>query len=1020
MARFVFAQTPIDPQHEYAVMYAQMGVGILSMVCTLLAVLTYFAIRSYDRYLVNRLSFRLMAYVCIVDFLYTLSQTLAYRVIVGTGAACRFFAWGFVFFGLVSIMIRTIMAFHLQQLIVFHNNTYVARERYYWGITLAFCLTVSLIPLFAQQLGDAPWKGQCWYLHNGQKSGVVWAWTTYYGWMVIFIIYSVVALISIGVVIHYKIRQVTKQLQSQSAQLELKRHRRRRGSSMSIRSLLAILTDWTIRRPSSRAHTHNHNHTRTRAHAHPKDAGDLEYGSNNPQSTFLSSDDDAYDFPSTAPPSDPIPPQTWSRPGLTHCTLRDNTNRPVNLVNKLALRVMWYPLIPVLCQSLDIVEQFSQIGTQRFLYTLYLLSTIASAIQGFLTAMVFFTDPVVVKWWGLMKQDLIVVFFYEFEWEKFRMDHDFRIRRERNDTTLTNAARDFTINRCLRHWNSRGHHGDRQRRRDLPRPNRGDTQSDTHSNRSSTSGSNPSQGSPPLPAKRPNCYQKRSVLSGRKSFWDRPKLHSYPFRSPRSPSVQAILDHHRRHRSEPQITSNSAIPWLVPPNPFLPFRPRRSEGNVGILDGHRLRHPSNNKLPASSNFPTRRESLVSFVEGTNHARQNRPYSHYRRRSGQPGPLPWTAETSDIPFGDVPANDTYRPQGSLASGSTLRSRSINGWSSLRPGGARELERIGPPVVDNNPRATWGSLASSINYNHIPFHRQSLSESQAITSGHNAYHTENVPFNPLDSQPTLERRLYVSSPHPLSSQENTMGSPDSSGRQGSSVPPISGALTRDAEYSQRSPGLHSIGPVGHSLRNDAFSLDPLSTTRQMPSIQDRTQLSEYSLGIGPLPPQDTTSNHHHLRIPKSSDSTATVARHGQSLSPSNSIATTTTTTSTSLGGLPRGPVKRSLSTILTPEERFRLQVNHYRAWRKRAQDTRVRQWCSLRIPGSSLDQPLAAISRTPPFHVPSPHHPLRYYFGRCIHWWVKNYLVSDRDKLELDYIIGAIHFDPRSQRPPYPDA
>ncbi|KAJ1961526.1 hypothetical protein IWQ62_003833, partial [Dispira parvispora] len=86
---------------------------------------------------------------------------------------------------------------------------------------------------------------------------------------------------------------------------------------------------------------------------------------------------------------------------------------------KLVLRVSWYPLIPFVCQIPDIASQISSFATQYHAFPLTLIAYIALGLQGTLTAMVFFTDPVITRSWRLLKRDLVTVFYFEYEWLKF-------------------------------------------------------------------------------------------------------------------------------------------------------------------------------------------------------------------------------------------------------------------------------------------------------------------------------------------------------------------------------------------------------------------------------------------------------------------------------------------------------------------------------------------------------------------------------------------------------------------------
>ncbi|KAJ1657880.1 hypothetical protein IWQ61_002799, partial [Dispira simplex] len=89
------------------------------------------------------------------------------------------------------------------------------------------------------------------------------------------------------------------------------------------------------------------------------------------------------------------------------------------ILYKPVLRVSWYPLIPFICQILDIASQIASFATRYHEFPLHLIAYIALALQGTLTSMVFFTDPIIIRSWRLLKRDLVTVFYFEYEWLKF-------------------------------------------------------------------------------------------------------------------------------------------------------------------------------------------------------------------------------------------------------------------------------------------------------------------------------------------------------------------------------------------------------------------------------------------------------------------------------------------------------------------------------------------------------------------------------------------------------------------------
>ncbi|KAJ1926296.1 hypothetical protein IWQ60_003916 [Tieghemiomyces parasiticus] len=386
---------------QSAIVYIGVGMGILSMVTTFLAFLTYLAILNYDRYLVNRLSFRLTALVCAVDFIYSFFQGLGHSRIVGTGAACRFFGWGYTNFGLISVIVRSTMAFNLMQLVIFRRASFARHERLFWLGTISFALAASLVPLCAGALGLSVPSGDCWYRRETEEGGQAWKWTTYYGWVLLCIIYSTISVVVIAITVRRRINRPELVPATSSSHF----NPLHRLSHLSIYSITSVLRRLSLR------HTRRHGGWDDRGEGSTSDAV-------------------------LAPPNSPVAANSELSRAInaTH-------NRPTNVLYKLILRVMWYPLIPAICQTLDVIENIVGLTTRRIYMPLYIISLVLVGMQGFLTAFVFFTDPVIVHAWTLFKCDLVVVFFFDYEWGMFRAANDWRIPpSQRNQSSVSRPS----------------------------------------------------------------------------------------------------------------------------------------------------------------------------------------------------------------------------------------------------------------------------------------------------------------------------------------------------------------------------------------------------------------------------------------------------------------------------------------------------------------------------------------------------------------------------------------------------
>ncbi|KAJ1974415.1 hypothetical protein H4R34_004725 [Dimargaris verticillata] len=402
MTRFSWSIAPLAvTQSEFsAIKYIKLGVGLLSMISTLLAFSLYWGLYAYDRFLVNRLSFRVMAMTCAFNFFYSLFQLLSVAGTTIHPAKCRFIGWGFVQSALLATFAPTVLAFNLQNICLRQKPMPGYYERVYWLFIFIISLTITTVPLAANEFGWNEWKRVCFYKQDGTIEGLVWQWSTYYGWTLLCIVYSAVVFITVVFTL--------KRRQRRDARLFTSNTR----STSTARQLCHLSCCSSSLRP---------HRARYRSQAalpsglpvnHPTIPTFLDDSSAFPSGQPITSYTSGLTAPTNAPESEPS--QTGPQ-----ATLRTAPS-PATINHKQMLKVVWYPMIPVVCQMTQIAEKIHSAVQQELNFPLFAASVAMTALQGFLAAMALFLDPLVAQAWSLIREDLITVYYYEFEWQAFQ------------------------------------------------------------------------------------------------------------------------------------------------------------------------------------------------------------------------------------------------------------------------------------------------------------------------------------------------------------------------------------------------------------------------------------------------------------------------------------------------------------------------------------------------------------------------------------------------------------------------
>lgn len=106
--------------------------------------------------------------------------------------------YGIIFFGLLSTLLTSCIAFNLLFVFVLKRPTTSTLEAIYFGFTFAISFALPTLAIATGRIGWA--GGECWFKTNeGEASNVLyaWEWGIFYGWVLFTIIFCAAVLIAV-------------------------------------------------------------------------------------------------------------------------------------------------------------------------------------------------------------------------------------------------------------------------------------------------------------------------------------------------------------------------------------------------------------------------------------------------------------------------------------------------------------------------------------------------------------------------------------------------------------------------------------------------------------------------------------------------------------------------------------------------------------------------------------------------------------------------------------------------------
>lgn len=143
----------------------------------------------------SRISLRLAVNGIFFDILYAIAYVIS-SFPTGPGPLCRWSMFFTVLFLLCSLFITAAIGLNLLVVFVFkvQKDRHVERGCYF-----AAGITAVVIPAVALGLGRFGWDGtECWYTFQEEVDDFdvvfAWQWATYYGWILLTVVFSTVAM----------------------------------------------------------------------------------------------------------------------------------------------------------------------------------------------------------------------------------------------------------------------------------------------------------------------------------------------------------------------------------------------------------------------------------------------------------------------------------------------------------------------------------------------------------------------------------------------------------------------------------------------------------------------------------------------------------------------------------------------------------------------------------------------------------------------------------------------------------
>lgn len=192
----------------------------LSALACFLVLLVYVCLRrSKQRQAVDRVSIRLAAAACLVDFSYCLVQIFSNLPL--QGVVCEASTWAYICLTLLSTFFFTCIAINLQLIFLTNVKPRACLEIWYFAGALLLALLIPAVGWILRLYGSDPLiSGGCWFKGDGKASSLLWQWILLYGWLAACIIYCYVIVFLVFRRISAQLRDIDRSFNGANRALE--------------------------------------------------------------------------------------------------------------------------------------------------------------------------------------------------------------------------------------------------------------------------------------------------------------------------------------------------------------------------------------------------------------------------------------------------------------------------------------------------------------------------------------------------------------------------------------------------------------------------------------------------------------------------------------------------------------------------------------------------------------------------------------------------------------------------------
>ncbi|KAJ3177996.1 hypothetical protein HDU85_005716 [Gaertneriomyces sp. JEL0708] len=235
-----------DPAFEKALSRGSQAAASLSIIGAFCVIVTFFVIRKLQPKLAQRVSLRLAVAIAVCDLLSAIFYLVA-ALPTGPSPICAPAMFLNVAFLLMSLFSTSAIALNIFLVFVMKVAKRQNLEKTYYIVAGIAALT---IPLITWARGRFGWnESECWYkwsLDEPYEPVVIWQWTTYYGWVMLVILFCTTS----TALFWWSVRRpVTQDMTTNTPQNTL--GERQAANSLGIHAMLSE-TDRMVRRAVSR------------------------------------------------------------------------------------------------------------------------------------------------------------------------------------------------------------------------------------------------------------------------------------------------------------------------------------------------------------------------------------------------------------------------------------------------------------------------------------------------------------------------------------------------------------------------------------------------------------------------------------------------------------------------------------------------------------------------------------------------------------------------------------------------